>query len=432
MSAIFNRQIISWGLYDWANSAFSTTVIAGFFPVFFKQYWAAGQSVTQTTFYLGLVNSLASLLIVALAPMLGAMSDHLSRKKRFLLAFAITGILMSAGLSLIAEGAWLAALLLYFFALVGFSGSLIFYDALILDVTSLKKVDLVSSIGFSMGYLGGGILFAINVWMVIQPEFFGFSSSSQAVRFAFITVAVWWALFSIPLMLFVKEHRTERDVSKGVFKQAYSNMVLTLKQVFRLKMTFLFLLAYWFYIDGVDTIIRMAVDFGLSVGLDSNGLLAALLLTQFVGFPAALVFGKIGEIKGPKFGIVLSLVAYCFIVLWAYQLNEQWEFYMLAIAVGLVQGGIQSLSRSLFARLVPVQQKAEFFGFYNMLGKFAAVIGPLLVGLTGIITNDPRIGILSVLLLFAVGGFLLMKVNVQQGIEDAALFQLFDGNRPLK
>ena len=364
--------------------------------------------------------------------MLGAMSDHLSRKKRFLMAFAITGILMSAGLGLIAEGAWLAALLLYFFALIGFSGSLIFYDALILDVTSLKKVDLVSSVGFSMGYLGGGILFAINVWMVTQPEFFGLSSSSQAVKISFITVAVWWAVFSIPLLLFVKEQHTGRDTGNGVFKQAYTNMLLTLKQIFRLKMTCLFLLAYWFYIDGVDTIIRMAVDFGLSVGLDSNGLLAALLLTQFVGFPAALVFGKIGESKGPKFGIVLSLLVYCLIVLWAYQLDQQWEFYMLAVAVGLVQGGIQSLSRSLYARLVPAQQKAEFFGFYNMLGKFAAVIGPLLVGLTGIITNDPRIGILSVLLLFAVGGFLLMKVNVQQGIEDAARFQLFDGNRPLK
>lgn len=419
-----NRQTLSWCFYDWANSAFSTTVIAGFFPVFFKQYWATGQSATESTFYLGLVNSLASLLIVALAPMLGAMSDYLSQRKRFLLTFAVMGILMSGGLSLIAEGAWLAALMLYFFALVGFSGSLVFYDSLIVDVAPIKKVDMVSSQGYSMGYLGGGILFAINVWMVSQPDFFGLESSAQAVKISFVTVAVWWAVFSIPLLLFVKDRQTTNSMHRKVFWHAYINIVLTLKQIARLKMTFLFLLAYWFYIDGVDTIIRMAVDFGLSVGLDSNGLLAALLLTQFVGFPAALVFGKIGQLKGPKFGILLSLAVYCLIVLWAYQLNEQWEFYTLAVAVGLVQGGIQSLSRSMYARLVPRQQKAEFFGFYNMLGKFAAVIGPMLVGLTGIVTNDPRMGILSVLVLFAIGAYLLTKVNLQQGMQDASIFQL--------
>ena len=424
MLPTLNRQTVSWGLYDWANSAFATTVIAGFFPVFFKQYWASGQSVTESTFYLGLINSIASLIIVAVAPLLGAMADHLSQRKRFLLLFAVTGILMSAGLSLIAEGAWLAALLLYMFAMIGFSGSNIFYDALILDVASIKQVDLVSSFGFALGYLGGGILFAINVLMVTYPDFFGFADSTQAVRASFISVAIWWAVFSIPLFLFVKEHKTPRKSAGSVVMHAYNNLLMTFKKIVHLKMTFLFLLAYWFYIDGVDTIIRMAVDFGLSVGLESNGLLAALLLTQFVGFPAALVFGKIGEKKGPKFGIALSLSVYCIIVIWAYQLDQQWEFYMLAVAVGLVQGGIQSLSRSLFARLVPAGQKAEFFGFYNMLGKFAAVIGPLLVGVTGIITNDPRMGILSVLVLFAIGAFLLAKVDVERGIEDAVHFTL--------
>lgn len=424
MLPALNRQTISWGLYDWANSAFATTVIAGFFPVFFKQYWATGQSVTESTFYLGLVNSIASLIIVALAPLLGAIADHLSQRKRFLLLFALTGILMSAGLSLIAEGAWLAALILYMFAMIGFSGSNIFYDALILDVANFKQVDLVSSFGFALGYLGGGILFAVNVLMVSYPDFFGFANSAEAVRASFITVAIWWAVFSIPLFLYVKEHKSTPNSACSVVVHAYNNLLMTLKKIVHLKMTFLFLLAYWFYIDGVDTIIRMAVDFGLSVGLESNGLLAALLLTQFVGFPAALVFGKIGEKKGPRFGIALSLAVYGIIVLWAYQLDQQWEFYMLAVAVGLVQGGIQSLSRSLFARLVPVAQKAEFFGFYNMLGKFAAVIGPLLVGLTGIITNEPRMGILSVLVLFAIGAFLLARVDVERGIADAARFSL--------
>lgn len=400
--------------------------------MFFKQYWAADQTVTQSTFYLGLVNSLASLLIVAIAPFLGALADHLSRRKLFLMMFAVTGILMTAGLSLVSQGAWLAAVMLYLFALIGFSGANIFYDALILEVTSLKKVDQVSSFGFALGYLGGGILFAVNVWMVSSPAFWGFSDSAQAVQASFLTVAIWWAVFSIPLLLFVKEHQDKQppSIDGSAIRQSYLSLLSTFKQIRQLKITFLFLLSYWFYIDGVDTIIRMAVDFGLSVGLDSNGLLAALLLTQFVGFPAALVFGWIGKNKGPKFGISISLVAYCLIVIFAYQMNSQMEFYMLAVAVGLVQGGIQSLSRSLFARLVPANQKAEFFGFYNMLGKFAAVVGPLLVGLTGVLTNDSRFGILSVLLLFALGAYFLSKVDVQKGTEAAAAFVLV--NTPKK
>jgi UMF1 family MFS transporter len=260
--------------------------------------------------------------------------------------------------------------------------------------------------------------------MVTWPQWFGLADASAAVKVSFITVAVWWALFSVPIFLFVNEEPRSSSLQVSALSAAYTNVVLTLKQVMRLKTTFLFLVAYWFYIDGVDTIIRMAVDFGLSVGLDSNGLLAALLLTQFVGFPAALAFGKLGERKGPKFGISVCLGVYVLIVLWAWQLSEQWEFYLLALAVGLVQGGIQSLSRSLYSRLVPVQQKAEFFGFYNMLGKFAAVIGPLLVGSIALLTNDPRSGILSVLILFAIGGFLLAKVDVLQGTEDAASFIL--------
>ena len=421
---MLNRPVLSWAFYDWANSAFATTVIAGFFPVFFKQYWAAEQAANESTFYLGLFNAIASLIIVALAPLLGAMADHLSQRKKFLFVFAMLGILMTAGLSLVAQGAWLTALLLYLFAVIGFSGSNIFYDALILNVTSLKKVDSVSSLGFAMGYLGGGILFAFNIVMVTWPQWFGLADASEAVKVSFVTVALWWTLFSVPIFLFVNEEPRSSSVQVSALSAAYTNVILTLKQIMRLKTTFLFLVAYWFYIDGVDTIIRMAVDFGLSVGLDSNGLLAALLLTQFVGFPAALVFGKLGERKGPKFGISLCLGVYVLIVLWAWQLSEQWEFYLLAVAVGLVQGGIQSLSRSLYSRLVPVQQKAEFFGFYNMLGKFAAVIGPLLVGTIALLTNDPRSGILSVLLLFAIGGFLLAKVDVAKGTEDAASFIL--------
>ena len=418
-----NREILSWSFYDWANSAFATTVIAGFFPVFFKQYWANSQTEVESTFYLGLVNAIASLVIVIFAPLLGALADRLSRRKKMLMSFAVLGILMTTGLSLLAEGAWVAALLLYFFALIGFSGSNIFYDSLILNVASLNQVDRVSSMGFALGYLGGGILFAFNVVMVTWPEWFGLLNASEAVKWSFISVSLWWAVFSIPLMLFVQEDQRNEKLSFKVMLASYQNVVATIKKIRQLKMTFIFLVSYWLYIDGVDTIIRMAVDFGLAVGLESNGLLAALLLTQFVGFPAALLFGWLGHKKGPKFGIYAALLAYCFIVIWAMQLSSQWEFYILAIAVGLVQGGIQSLSRSLYSRLVPVNQKTEFFGFYNMLGKFAAVIGPLMVGVTGMITGEPRTGIVMVLVLFISGGYLLTRVDIETGAKQAADFR---------
>lgn len=424
MKFLAERPVLSWALYDWANSAFATTVIAGFFPVFLKQYYAAEQSASETTFYLGLVNAIASLVIVILAPFLGALADGASQRKRFLMIFAILGIIMTAGLSLVAQGAWLAALLLYLFAIVGFSGSNIFYDSLIMNVSTQADVDRVSSLGFALGYLGGGVLFSFNLLLVLFPESFGLAGATQAVQLSFISVAIWWAVFSLPVLLFVKEDNEKKSVTLELVRDSYKTVVMTVKHLRQLKMTFLFLLSYWFYIDGVDTIIRMAVDFGLAVGLESNGLLAALLITQFIGFPAALLFGKIGQRKGPVFGIVICLVVYVLIVLWAYHLAEQWEFYLLAIGVGLVQGGIQSLSRSMFSRLVPVAHKSEFFGFYNMLGKFAAVMGPLLVGVVSLMTGDPRSGILSVLILFALGGILLFKVNLEQGQRDAAAFKL--------
>ncbi len=419
------RRIWSWAFYDWANSAFATTVIAGFFPVFFKQYWAGDQPVTESTFYLGLVNALASLVIVMLAPFLGALADQLSWRKKFLLLFAVTGILMSAGLGLLAQGAWLAALLLYFFALLGFSGSNIFYDALLLDVVSLKKIDAVSGLGFAMGYLGGAILFAFNVWMVSDPAFFGIADSAAAVKISFISVGIWWALFSLPLLLFVKEHSTAQQFRPAVLVETLLTLRQTLRHVSSLKQTFTFLLAYWFYIDGVDTIIRMAVDFGLSIGLESNSLLLALLVTQLVGFPAAILMGRAGEKFGPKIVIGLSLLVYSLIVVFAYSLQSKAEFFMLAVAVGLVQGGVQSLSRSLYARLIPSNKKAEFFGFYNMLGKFAAVVGPLLVGVSALLTDNSRFGILSVLLLFVTGGYLLSRVNIEKGTEDAVNYTLY-------
>jgi UMF1 family MFS transporter len=410
------KKVYSWALYDWANSAFATTVIAGFFPVFFKQYWSAGADVTITTFRLGAFNSIASLVIVALAPVLGAIADKGGTKKKFLFFFALMGVVMTGSLHLVAEGRWGIAVALYVLGNIGFSGGNIFYDSLIVDVTGLRKVDFVSALGFAMGYLGGGILFACNVFMTLRPEFFGFANQVEAIRISFISVAVWWALFSIPILVFVKESRVS-DSRTGweAVTGGLGQLRKTFKEIRRLRVVFLFLLGYWLYIDGVDTVVRMAVDYGLSLGFDSNSLIVALLITQFVGFPSAIAFGKIGEKLGPKTGIFIGISVYIAVTTWAYFMTSVTEFYALAVAIGLVQGGVQSLSRSFYTRIIPSNKSAEFFGFYNMLGKFAAVIGPVLMGWIGIVFGDPRAGILSIVLLFAAGAVLLLFVNEREG-----------------
>ena len=417
-SADKSRGVWAWAFYDWANSAFATTVMAGFFPVFFKQFWSSGVAATESTFRLGLANSLASILIVCLAPILGAIADQAGVKKGLLLFFAAMGIVMTGCLYLVAMGNWVVALVLYGLGLIGFSGSNIFYDSLLIAVTEKPNYERVSAYGFALGYLGGGVLFAFNVLMTLFPAAFGLSSSAEAVRLSFITVAIWWAVFSIPLFLFVKEPAGVANRQHWL-SAGFRQLTLTLRKLRQLRMTFLFLLAYWCYIDGVDTIVRMAVDYGLSIGFDANNLMVALLITQFVGFPAAILFGRIGERYGPKQGIMLAIAVYLLILLWAYRMESTWEFYLLATSIGLVQGGIQALSRSLYARLIPRDQAGEFFGFYNMLGKFAVVLGPLLMGWVGVLTGDTRIALLSVSLLFVLGAVLLYKVDVAAGQQAA-------------
>lgn len=413
------KKILSWSLYDWGNSAFSTTVMAGFFPVFFKEFWSAGTDVSVSTFKLGTANSLASLVIFLLAPLLGAVADQSRSRKRFLFCFAALGIVMSGGLTFVGRGNWEMAALYYALATVGFSGSIIFYDSLLMEVATEERTHFVSAFGFSLGYLGGGLLFALNVAMTLAPARFGLASVSEAVRASFLTVSIWWAIFSIPLFLHVPEtggpgrRAPLRDAVRGGIRQ----LAGTFREIRRLRVVLVFLAAYWFYIDGVDTVIRMAVDYGLSLGFPARSLLLALLITQFVGFPAAIAFGLIGKRLGPKTGIYLGIGVYFAVTVWAYFMEREAEFYAMAVAIGLVQGGIQSLSRSLYAQIIPRDKAAEFFGFYNMLGKFAAVMGPFLMGVTGLLTGNPRSSILALTVLFAIGAGLLWRVRESEGAQ---------------
>ena len=411
-----DRKIISWALYDWANSAFATTVMAGFFPVFFKQYWSAGVEATTVTFRLGLANSIASLVVVAFAPVLGAIADQGGAKKKFLLFFAVLGVVMTGGLFLVAQGAWMAAVLIYVLAIIGFSGGNVFYDSLLVSVAPPEKKDFVSAFGFSLGYLGGGILFAINVFMTLKPRLFGLANVAEAVKVSFLSVAVWWAVFSVPVMLWVREPPARhKKAGWAMVTGGFVQLKDTFAEIRKLRIVFLFLIAYWLYIDGVDTIIRMAVDYGMALGFEPRNLMTALLITQFVGFPAAIAFGKIGERLGTKNGIFLGITVYIGVTAYARFMDRASEFYVLAVAIGLVQGGVQALSRSFYARIIPAGRAAEFFGFYNMLGKFAAVIGPFLMGLVGVLTGDPRHSVLAVIVLFVAGAAILYFVDEKEG-----------------
>jgi UMF1 family MFS transporter len=413
------RSVYAWALYDWANSAYATTVMAGFFPLFFKEYFSASADVTVSTAQLGIANSISSLIVVLIAPLLGAIADVGGIKKKFLFLFAYLGVLMTLSLSLLGEGAWEAAVFVYVMGNIGFMGSNTFYDALLPSVAKEKEVDFVSGLGFAMGYLGGGLLFAVNVWMVQAPVFFGLSSEAAAVKLSFVSVGIWWALFSLPLLFFVKERKPAHP-QKGlkVALLGYRRLLGTLKKITRLKGLLLFLIAYWLYIDGVDTIIRMAVDYGMAIGFDSKSLILALLIVQFVGFPATLLFGKLAQVWETKKAILLAIGIYLFIVLWASVMEKTYEFYLLALMIALVQGGIQALSRSYYARMIPAGYAAEFFGFYNFLGKFAAILGPLLIAVVGLFTQSSRAGIASVSLFFILGAILLLMVDEKRAARE--------------
>ena len=411
MKSWFEKKTLSWALYDWANSAFATTVIAGFFPIFFREFWSVDVEGVETTFRLGVASSISSLIIVILAPILGAIADRAGAKKKMLMAFAFIGILSTLGLFLAEQGYWLPAIILFSLGALGFSGANIFYDALLLDVAPTSdRIHFVSGLGYALGYLGGGVLFAVNVFMVLKPEFFGFTDSGQAVRVSFLSVGIWWAVFSIPLILFVKEAPPQAPSPEGAIIGGFRQLRRTFQDLKTKRTILIFLFAYWFYIDGVDTVFRMSVDYGLAIGLNSNDLISALLVVQFIGFPAAIIFGKLGQRIGPKKGIYIGIFVYVVATIWAYFITSGIEFFILAALIGLVIGGIQALSRSLFGQLIPHEQAGEYYGFFNLVGKSAAVIGPFLVGWSAAMFGS-RNSILSVIILFAIGAVLLKFVK---------------------
>jgi UMF1 family MFS transporter len=410
-----NKKIFSWALYDWANSVFYTTVMAGFFPVFFKQYWNAGVPATVSTERLGICAAVSGFILAVLSPTLGVVSDKKRMKKSLLFYTMVCGVICTVSLYFVPQGDWLTAAILYGLGLFMVSSSCVFYDSLLISVCREEEYEFVSSLGYSLGYLGGGLLFALNVFLVLKPELFGIADSAQAVKISFLLVAVWWFVFTLPLMKNVPE--PESVMSSKNIADLTVETVKELRgiflEIFHNKNLFYFILAYWFYIDGVFTVMSMAVDFGLSIGLESADLMKALLITQFVGFPSAYLFGVLCKKLSSKNLILAGLGIYFISIVGASQMSQAWHFYALAFIIGLCQGGVQALSRALFAHLIPPEKSGEYFGFFNMLGKFASVLGPLLVAIFARFTNDSRQTILSLLILIIAGAFYLAKVKTK-------------------
>jgi MFS transporter, UMF1 family len=408
-----DKKVLAWAFYDWGNSAYATTIMAGFFPIFFKQYWSVGTSAVQSTAKLGYANSMASFVLAILSPLLGALADRSRGRKRLLLFFTFIGAISASTLCFIAKQEWVWAAALYVLSSIGFFGGQSFYDALLPSVAKPRDMDQVSGLGYGLGYLGGGVLFAVNVAMTLKPSLFGLPDAATAVKASFFMVGVWWLCFTIPLMWFVDEPPATGEPAGLIrlTRDSFRELLDTFQSLRQLRTAFLFLIAYFFYIDGVNTIIKMAVDYGMALGFKTDSLISALLLVQFIGFPAAIGFSVIANKFGAKKALNLSILTYAVVTIAATGLQAEWHFYALACAIGLVQGGIQALSRSVFGQLIPAEKSGEFYGFFNMLGRFSSVLGPLLVAVSALISDSPRVAMLSLLLLFGTGFIILQKVK---------------------
>ena len=413
------REKFSWSLYDWAISVFATTVLAGFFPLFFKSFWAGDLDDATSTALLGTVSSVAGLIIVLIAPILGAMADLSRNKKLFLLIFALLGIISTSTLFFISYGFWEWSLIIFGLSIIGFSGANIFYDSLLIDVSSDEDRNYVSSMGYALGYLGGGILFLVNVLMYLYPSYFNLNSQTEGILYSFLSVALWWFVFSMPLFLFVKQKKIN-DIAdfKNPFKQSFIRVLNTFREIKKYKAVLIFLIAYWFYIDAIDTIVRMAVAYGTDLGFDSSKLIIALIFTQFIGFPATFAYGYLAEKFGLFNMLVVGILIYILICIYSLFITSATDFFILAGLVGLVQGGVQSVSRTIFSRLIPQDKATEFFGFYNLIGKSAVVVGPALVGWMAYIFDNPKAGIISLLLLFIPGIIILFYVPKTSLVRD--------------
>jgi len=412
-TSVLNRRTIAWALYDWANSAFALSVLAVLFPLVLRNHWSLGDDAADITVRLAWITFAASAVVCVTAPVLGTIADAGGYRKRFLLVLAVIGAFGTAALGLVGQGSWPLALFVYLVASVGYYSSTVFYDSLLVDVTAPRNYSFVSTLGFSLGYLGGALLLALHLWMLKSPATFGLASPTDAFSWAFVSVGAWWLVFLLPLLFFVQERHSAIEVADGAVRAAYRELKSTLSQVAKYRNVAVFLCAYWLYVGGVFTIIIMAVDYGKRLGFADQDLVLALLITNFAGFPATLLYGLVAQRVGPKAGIYFALAIYAGACIWGMIMTTIGEFMIMAVIIGCVQGGVQGLSRSLYASLIPPGQPGEFFGFYNMTTKFAHVLGPAMVAIAAMLSDDPKWVLLALMPLFLCGAVLLTLVRVR-------------------
>ncbi|MBA4603013.1 MFS transporter [Thermoactinomyces mirandus] len=415
------KAIHSWVMYDWANSAYATIIMAAVMPIFYSEVAGKHLDSTTSTAYWGYTQSLSLMLVVLFSPVLGAIADSINGKKRFLRFFTILGVMATTCMFTIDEGEWLWASLLVILGTLAFSGANTFYDAFLSDIVPEHERDRISSRGFAFGYIGGGILLALDLCLIQFHNFFSFTKV-QATQIAFLTVAIWWWVFSMPLFRHVQEKKRQpRHASpKQLTQRGIHSVIHTLKSIGKYPELLKFLIAFWFFSDGINTIIKMATIYGVEIGIGQTDLIAALLITQFVGIPCTLLFGKIASKWEAKPTLIFTLIIYLIIVILGYFMTTSIHFYLLAIMVGFVQGGSQALSRSIYSRLIPLKRNAEFFSFYSLSGKFAAILGPAVFGLVGQWMGSSRAGIASLALFFVIGIIMLAKVDVTKGKAESA------------
>ena len=407
----------SWILQDFGNSAYSITITTAILPIFFKGVAASQLADATSTAYWGYANSLATLLIALLAPLLGTIADFKGVKKKLFAAFTLTAIISSALLATVGEGQWIYALVIYIITAVAFNGSSIYYDAFLTDVTTDDRMDDISSKGFGFGYLGGTIPFVLSLGLILSAENLGLTVTF-ATQMAFLITALWWMVFTIPMLKNVKQkYYIEGEPSK--IKESFSVLWKTLLEITKNKMVLYFMIAYFFYIDGVHTVITMATAYGVDVGVDSDRLLIILVAIQLVAFPFAILYGKLAKLFGARKMIMAGIITYTVISIYGFFLKTELDFWILAMLVASAQGGIQALSRSYFGKLIPKNKSAEYFSIFNIFGKVSSIFGPLLMGIVISITGETRHGILSLIILFILGAYFFLKIKDEK-VEEIA------------
>jgi UMF1 family MFS transporter len=413
----------AWAWYDWANSAYFTTVVTAVFPAFYSTYAAAGLEPAQATARFAAITTASVAVIAVVSPILGAIADLGGIKKRLLLIFMLIGVTAAAMMAAIDRGDWMLASILFFIGNIGVSGTTVFYDSLLPSVARPEETDRVSAAGYALGYLGGGMLLLINLAWILQPATFGFADTAAATKAAFVSVAIWWLLFSIPLLRGVPEPAVVLDAgerqARSVLSAAFGRLGRTFAEIRRYRHAFLLFLAMLLYQDGIQTIIRMASVYGAEIGIEQNAQIAAFIMVQFLGIPFSFLFGSLGSRIGTKRALFIALAVYTLATILGYFMTTVTHFFILAGLIATVQGGAQALSRALFARLIPVNKSSEFFGFYAVAERFATVLGPLVFTLSVALTGSSRTAVLFIVVFFALGAALLSMVDEDAGIRAA-------------